>query len=297
MSDQDKVAIFAADKKWEAKKTTRIARQAKTDMGQAHIQVSVEDVNEHQDDYIVALAFIQANNKYNAIEQHKQRETLKPTYLYLDSISSFYQVFSNKYLEKVKEMGVTLRGKCNAGMVFLNEKDMLLDMFCMWLVRNGIANLLSIPCLEHDRYQVTYDTNMCWIVKCPNDLTLKFKKDVGACEGFPYIDLENLKEYVTSDGRSVTGHNMKKKLIKKLKLLSETPKIKADTFIQSVRENMEGFTRRNVKEANDTRKAQASLAHLPDTGLLDLVSLNSGISNIPVAAHIISDANAIYNKY
>ena len=61
-------------------------------------------------------------------------------------------------------MGVTLRRKCNAGTVFLNEKGMLLDMFCMWLVRNGLANLLSIPCLEHDRYQVTYDTNTCWQV-------------------------------------------------------------------------------------------------------------------------------------
>ncbi len=68
------------------------------------------------------------------INQHKQHETLKPTYLYLDSMSSFYQVFSDKYLEEVKEVGVTLCGKCNTGKVFSNKKGMLLDMFCMWLV-------------------------------------------------------------------------------------------------------------------------------------------------------------------
>ncbi len=68
------------------------------------------------------------------IEQHKQQETLKPTCLYLDSMSSFYQVFSDKYLEEVKEVEVTLRGKCNAGKVFSNKKGMLLDMFCMWPV-------------------------------------------------------------------------------------------------------------------------------------------------------------------
>ena len=161
---------------------------------------------------------------------------------------------------------MTLYGKCNAGTVYSNEKGMLLDMFCMRLVMNGIANLIYIPCLERDNYQVTYSTNTCWLVKCPNSLTLKFKKNVGICEGFPYIDLENLKEHVVSDGRSVTGRNMKKKLIKRLKSLSETPKIKAHASVQSVRENMEGFTRREVKEANDARKAQASTGHPSDAG-------------------------------
>ncbi len=52
---------------------------------------------------------------------------------------------------------------------------------------------------------------------------------------------------MTSDNRSVTGRNMKKKLLKKLKLLSESPKIKAHAFVQSLRENMEGFTRCRVK--------------------------------------------------
>ncbi len=47
-----------------------------------------------------------------------------------------------------------------------------------------------------------------------------------------------------SDGRSVTSRSMKKKLIKKLKSLRETPKIKAHAFVQSVCKNIEGFTRR-----------------------------------------------------
>jgi len=193
-------------------------------------------------------------------------------------------------------VGTTLRGECNAGEVFSNEKGMLLDMFCMWLVQHGIANLLSIPCLERDGYQVSYDTKTCWLVKCPNGLTLKFKKDVGVCEGFPYIDLENLEEHVTSDSRSVSGKSMKKKLIKKLKALSETPKVKALAFAQTVRKNMEGFTRREVKEANEARKAQASTGHPSDEGLLNLVSGPSGITNVPVTPHAISNANAIYGK-
>ncbi len=70
-------------------------------------------------------------DRHNAVQQHKQQETLKPTYLYLDSMSSFYQVFSEKYLEEVKEVGITLCGKYNAGVVLSNEKGMLRNISCM----------------------------------------------------------------------------------------------------------------------------------------------------------------------
>ncbi len=97
-----------------------------------------------------------------------------------------------------------------------------------------------------------------------------------------------------SDGRSVDGRSMKKKLIKKLKSLSsETPKIKAHAFVQSVHENMEGFTSRKVKKANDACKAQTSTGHPSDTGLLNLMRGPSGITNFPVTAHTISNDDVI----
>ncbi len=68
---------------------------------QAHIQVFVEDVDGqqwHQDDYLDVLAFIQASVGNNVVQQHNKRKILKPTYLYLDSMSSFYQVFSHNYM-------------------------------------------------------------------------------------------------------------------------------------------------------------------------------------------------------
>ncbi len=78
------------------------------------MQVSIKDVKTeqwHQYNYLDTLAFIQASEGHNAVQQHKQRETLKPTYLYLDSMSSFDQVFSDKYLEEVKQVGITLHCK------------------------------------------------------------------------------------------------------------------------------------------------------------------------------------------
>ncbi len=89
---------------------------------------------------------------------------------------------------------------------------------------------------------------------------------------------------------------MKKKLFKMLKSVSETPKIKVHAFIQPVQENMEGFTRREVKDANNACKAQVSMGHQSNAELLNLVSGSSGITNVPVTAHAISNANAIYGK-
>ncbi len=54
-------------------------------------------------------------------------------------------MFEDKHLNNVKEVVVTLHSKCNAGVIFSNEKGVLLDMFSMWLVQNGITNLLSVP--------------------------------------------------------------------------------------------------------------------------------------------------------
>ncbi len=78
-SDQEKVAIFAATKeKWKAEAEARKAKQAKqakTAAGQAHMQVSIEDVDGqqwHQDDYLDALTFIQASKGHDAVQQHKQ---------------------------------------------------------------------------------------------------------------------------------------------------------------------------------------------------------------------------------
>ena len=62
-----------------------------------------------------------------------------------------------KYLDNVHKVGVTLCEKCNAGEVFINKQGFLLDMFSMWLAKNGIANLLSLKCLECDRFCMTYD--------------------------------------------------------------------------------------------------------------------------------------------
>ena len=57
-----------------------------------------------------------------------------------------------------------------------------------------MVNLLSIPCLEADGYNISYDTKKEWIVTTPKGTRIKFKRDTGLCKGMPYIDMQNFKE-------------------------------------------------------------------------------------------------------
>ena len=79
-----------------------------------------------------------------------------------------------------------------------------------------------------------------------------------------------------------------------VKALKELPKRKAFAFLQTVRQNMEGFTRHEVKGANLARKAQAILAHPTSKELSQVVSSNFGINNCPINPIDVSNADVIF---
>ena len=76
------------------------------------------------------------------------RETLSEDRLYLNTCSSFHMCFNAKYLAKVQRLMMQLKGDCNTGTTRSREKGWLASLFHMWLVRNGIANVLSVEQLE-----------------------------------------------------------------------------------------------------------------------------------------------------
>ena len=60
-------------------------------------------------------------------------------------------MFVKWYLKNVRDAGKTLHGNFNAGIkVFSHVGD--LGIFKIWLNEGGIANLLSIPQLEIDKF-------------------------------------------------------------------------------------------------------------------------------------------------
>ena len=66
-------------------------------------------------------------------------------------------MFDANHLDDVQTVSTILRGSCNDGTKLSNEKGCYKGLFHMWLVRNGITNLLSLPQLKSEVYRVTYD--------------------------------------------------------------------------------------------------------------------------------------------
>ena len=116
-------------------------RQQNLDV-QAHIKMGIEE-NEEE-----AFAFPQKDYDDPRVVKERERQTLNEDFMYLDSTSIFHQMFADKNILDVEKVAIRLRGECNAGTTHSNEKWWFKDLFHMWLVRNGITNLLSLPRLE-----------------------------------------------------------------------------------------------------------------------------------------------------
>ena len=85
---------------------------------------------------------------------------------YLESYATYHLVFMDWCLDNVTTVKVSLTGHCSAGTTKSTQKG-LYGEFEMWLNKQGIANLLSIPQLEEDGYIVDYNTNRDWVVTTP----------------------------------------------------------------------------------------------------------------------------------
>ncbi len=125
------------------------------------------------------------------------RKTLDPQRLYLDSTSSFHQVFTEEHLDNLRLAGATLHSNCNAGTNFATEIGWFRNLFNLWLVCNGIANLFSLPQLEADGFMVSYHTGGNWIVTTPQGKEITFHREENSvCRGFPYIDMQSMDAVV-----------------------------------------------------------------------------------------------------
>ena len=98
--------------------------------------------------------------------------------------------------------------------------------------------------------------------ECPDGQVLTLKKDKGLCEGFPYLDIKENKQAIA--------------------------------MIQTVRDNYEGYTKREVQEATLARKAQLNLGCPTEKEFAKMVSSSSGVSNIPIDPIAVTHARAIF---
>ena len=115
----------------ERKATVAKEKKPGNIVGQAHIQTGndeedpgeeeVHQDHEEQDD--LNFAFMQSEGgANNMVTEQCARKTLKPSYIYLYSSSSFYQMFCKKYMTDMKQVYVALYSKCNGGKSHSDEK-------------------------------------------------------------------------------------------------------------------------------------------------------------------------------
>ncbi len=179
-----------------------------------------------------------------------------------DSTSSFHQVFTEEHLDNLWLAGATLCANCNAGTNFATKKGWYCDLFELWLVRNGIANLLFLPQLEADGFTVSYHTRGNWIVTTPHGKEITFhREENGVCRGFLYIDMQSKA---------------------------------AVAMIQTVCQQYKGFTKREVQDAIAARKAQAMTGHPTNAQFLEMVR-NNTIKNCPIKPEYITNARSIFS--
>jgi hypothetical protein len=239
------------DYHWVVNCPNLTAAQRKELSGMAHISVGKDVLN--------GIGFLQ--NKSTNAAVITTRKTLNPHRLYLDSTSSFHQVFTDKHLDHLKMAVVTLHADCNAGNNFATKKGWFQDLFHLWLVRNGIANLLSPPQLEDDSFTISYHTGGNWIITTPQGKDITFHREPdGICHGFPYLDKH-----------------------------SEL----AVAMLQTICKCYKGFTQRKVRDAIFARKAQAMTGHPSDAQFQTMISNNS-IKNCPIRPKHTSNAHSIF---
>ncbi|KAL7533815.1 hypothetical protein ACHAWF_004630 [Thalassiosira exigua] len=93
----------------------------------------------------------------------------------------------------------------------------------MWYIKNGIANICSIPKLERTGYKVDYHTDKEWVIISSKWEQIQAKWDTGVCDRMPYTDL---REYPSGI-----------------------------FLLHAVHKNFEGFTKRKAQEATRARDA------------------------------------------
>ena len=107
-----------------------------------------------------------------------RRNVLDKEKVYLDTAASYHQVCSMGYLEGIQQSERVLKGECNAGTTYTNVKGWLGDLH-MWIAKEGIANLISLPQLERDGWDIEYKTGRTWNVCSPQGTLLIFRKNKG----------------------------------------------------------------------------------------------------------------------
>ena len=143
----------------------------------------------------------------------------------------------------------------------------------VWYIPEGIANIFLMNELEK-KYCFTYDSWEGYYVVHTQDGPVKFYKDEN---GLPYINLEDSEEDAA------------------MLLVQMGSEEAATVFVQTVRQNYEGFTKKEVLQAKEIRRAMGLIRNPSEKDVKGLVS-NNMIMNCPITTTAIINTRNIFVK-
>ena len=174
-------------------------------------------------------------------------------------------MFVDWCLENVHTISTALTGHCNNGSSTIDKKGWW-GLWEFWYSPVGIANLLSIPALEASGYTIDYKTERgAWLVTSPEGKIITFTVDTdedSLTKGMPYLDMRDKQ---------------------------------AVALLNTVRDNFEGYTKRQIQKAIEARKLQAKLAYPTDEKLMEMVS-GSGFKNCDTTASDVKVSKAVLGR-
>ncbi len=183
---------------------------------------------------------------------------LDPTHLYLDTCSTFSQVVRREFLKDVHRVDKGLTAYCNAGKTYTDVKGKLGSMD-VWLNTLAIANIISFTELEK-KYRISYDTTDTggeFVVHTPKG-EVRFKRNN---IGLPYINLRDNKAAIC--------------------------------LINTIRGNAEGYTKRQIKKAQEARRAMSMVGGPTEREFTQMVRRNQ-LPNCNITPNDIKHANDIF---
>ena len=116
-------------------------------------------------DMIEGASFLEAGNSV-------RRTTCDRGKLYPKMCTMNHTMCVIKALDRVHTTGVKLHQHCNA------STTTKMGYWCeskFWVSKNGMANLLLVPQLEKDGYQLEYQSGGGWLIHLPAGSTIHFK--------------------------------------------------------------------------------------------------------------------------
>jgi hypothetical protein len=225
------------------------------------LNLNIDDCNE---EHILFLA----NDGYGLVQKQAKgvRGILSPYHTYINTCTSYSSTTYSELLLNLKKQAHGLIGHINAGSCGMDSSASLGALEQVWLNKGGVATIIPLKQLE----------KLCPVV---------------------YDSTRNGGSFIcrTKDGNAVLKNNGKRmpyldlREFKAEAVMSFAPKA-ALSFVQTVRGNMEGFTKRDVEEARKAHEAQVMLGHPTDRDFLGMVH-GGMISNCPVTVNAVNNAH------